>query len=497
MQSGIAKAFELRERIKAASSELLRRKASSSLLEFTKYTFGDGYNINWHHVLICQEIENWINSPEPYNLMIRVPPRHGKSEICSRHLPPYLFGKFPDAQILAASYAASLAKDMSSDAQKVMVHETYRNVFPETSLVTKGMKFDENAIRRAEEFTIQGKRGHYLCAGVDGGFTGHGADFGIIDDPVKGRKEAESKTIRESTVEWYKSDFRSRLENGGRILLLMTPWHIDDLGGWIIKKLKDDPLFDNWKIISFPALFEQSEFTHPGDLRKEGEPLWPWKFDLKALAALQSTIGSYSWNGLYQLRPSPPGGALIKRYWLNIISRTELPLNLEWVRGWDLAVSKKTSADYTASGQMAVDLDGNIYVRDFFREQLEWPTIRRVFVKKAREEQVPISFETSGTQKGFFDDLISLPELRDIPIYGNSPDKDKMTRALPWIARAEAGKFFIVDGPGVDKYIDELVEFTGVDDTHDDQVDWTSGAYQMLAGDTEPELEVIGQYEVG
>ena len=61
----------------------------------------------------------------------------------------------------------------------------------------------------------------------------------------------------------------------------------------------------------------------------------------------------------------------------------------------------------------------------------------------------------------------------------------------------EAGKFFIVDGPGASSYIDELVNFTGIDDTHDDQVDWTSGAYMLLAGETLPELEVLGEYEMG
>jgi len=70
-------------------------------------------------------------------------------------------------------------------------------------------------------------------------------------------------------------------------------------------------------------------------------------------------------------------------------------------------------------------------------------------------------------------------------------------RALPWIARAETGKFFIVDGPGASVYFDELIDFTGIEDTHDDQVDWTSGAYMLLAGESEPELEVLGEYEMG
>lgn len=496
MPAGIAKAFELRDKLKAIRTEQARKHGRKDLLSFIRYA-RPSYRVNWHHRLLCLEIDRWLVASPPYNLLLSMPPQHGKSEVCSRYLPAYIFGKNPDADIIASSYAADLIEGMSRDAQRIIDTPEYHDLFPQTTIVRRGNVADETAIRRAEEWTIQRRRGHYRCAGVGGGLTGHPAQYGIIDDPVKGRKEAESSTVREATLEWYYTVFRTRLHGGGRILMLMTRWHVDDLAGQVLRKAKDDPKADRWKHIIFPAIYEKSEFTHPNDPRAEGQALWPEFQNEQHFDATRATVGSYNWYGLYQQQPTPPGGNVIKRPWLQIIEPHQVPVDMEWVRFWDLAVSEKTKADYTASGQMAIDRDGRIYVRHFIHEQVEWPEAKRMIVQQSRSDGVPVGIESGGVQKAFFQSLLTDQDLRSVPLYGITPDKSKLLRAQPWIARAEAGKFFVVRGPGVDSYVDELVEFTGMDDTHDDQVDWTSGAYKMLCGDTEAVVEDLGDYEIG
>lgn len=481
------------DRLKRNIAEQKRRQAKETLLDFTVYTFPE-YQVNWHHRLICREIDDWIKADDPYNLMLSMPPRHGKSELCSRRLPAYILGKNPNAQVLAASYSGTLIESMSRDCQKIMITPEYRSVFPDTQLSTRGNRPDEMAIRRAEEFTVVNRRGHYRCAGIGGSMTGRGGDFAIVDDPVKDRQDAESDTKRDTCIEWYTSVMRTRMEKGGRILLLMTRWHTDDLAGWAIKKMKDDPDADPWKVIVFPAIFEKTEYTHPEDPRKKGEALWPNKADVKDLKRSRATLTKYEWAGLYQQRPTPSGGAVIKREWLQIIEPDKVPVGMYWVRYWDLAVSKKTSADYTASGQMAFDRDMNIYVRRFLRDRTEWPETRRSIVNIGINERVAVGIETCGTQQGFFQDLLATTAAASIPLVAYNEDKDKLTRALPWVARCEAGKFYMIRGNGLDKCIDELVEFTGQGDSHDDQVDWISGAYRMLTEYVEPKLEVLGDY---
>jgi len=487
-RSALEQELEIRE-------ELFRRQARRSLLAFTQYTFPNrSFIFNWHHKIITDEIEACLDSQEPYNLMLFVPPRHSKSELCSRRLPAYIFGKNPDAQVIFTSYSAGMAEMMSRDAQRIMLSDSYREVFPNTRLKTRGSRTDDNAIKQAGEFSIVNHRGIFKATGIGGGITGRGADIAIIDDPIKNREEAESKTVRESTIEWYRSTLRTRLEKGGRIILLMTRWHVDDLAGQLIKQFKTSSEVDRWRIISLPAIYEKSEYSHPEDNRKVGQALWPAKYNEKSLARIKATTLAYNWNSEYQQRPLPPGGAIIKRAWLQVVEKA--PIALNWVRYWDLAVSKKTKADYTASGQMAVDKDGNVFVRKFVREQLEWPAVRRMIVSIAIQERVPVGIEQVSTQKGFVDDLFTMPQMRDINLCGYNVDTDKLTRALPWIARAGAGKFYIVRGKGVDEYIDELVEFTGKGDTHDDQIDWTSGCWTMLSQNIEPEVEIIGEYEL-
>lgn len=471
------------------------RLARQNLLNFTEHTFPTGFQRNWHHEIICREIDAWLVADVPYNLGLNVPRRHSKSEICSRHLPPYIFGRWPDKHIIAASYGANLIEGMSREAQKIMCSSEYHEVFPGTIIPSKGKKWDENAIRRADEFTIQGRRGHYICAGVDGPLIGHGGHIGLIDDPIKGRAEAESKTTRDKTIEWYSSTFRTSMEQGGRILMLTTRWHTDDLEGHCIKKMRDEIGGDNWKIISFPALYEETEFSHPDDPRQIGEALWPWKKNEAEWAQLKAIMGEYNWASMAQQRPSPPGGNKIKRHWLQRIHRRDKPLNLQKVRFWDLAVTATTKADFTASGEMGLDENGNIYIDYLVHEQVEWPDAQKMIKSYAVQEQMPVGITTTGMQKGFFQALLKEPELLGIPFYGYNEVKDKYTRAIPWIARAEAGKFYIIDGPGVDNLVDELIVFTGKDDTHDDQADWISGAYQMFVSSVDTELQIIGEYQ--
>jgi len=485
---------EIEKELESRRQEVQVELACRSLLNFTLYTFEGEYQVNWHHRLVAEEIDAWLDAEEPYNLLLQLPPQHGKSELSSRRLPAYVFGKDPNKQIILGAYNQDWASTFGRNTQEIMLSDKYRELFPNTRLVTKGFRGRETDIKQANEFTIVGHKGKYKASGVGGSITGRSADIIIIDDPIKNREEAESETIREKTIEWYRSTLRTRLSKGGRILMLLTRWHLHDLAGHCIKKMKDDEQASQWRVISLPAIFEKTEFTHPKDKRKEGEILWPNRYPKKFIMIQKAEQGSYDFNALYQQQPSPPGGAVFKREWAKVIEAEDLPPNIYWVRYWDLAVTAKTSADYTASVQMGRDQNNNVYIRRIVREQEEWPVVKKMLKTIAKNEKMVVGIETCGTQKGFFQDLMSDLELFDVPLYAFDEDKDKLTRALPWIARAEAGKFYIVRGKGIDGYIDELVEFTGQGDKHDDQVDATSGCYRMLAEYIEPEVLVLGDY---
>jgi hypothetical protein len=125
-----------------------------------------------------------------------------------------------------------------------------------------------------------------------------------------------------------------------------------------------------------------------GDPREQGEALWPEYFSLKELEQIKITQGSYDWLALYQQRPQPAGGGKIKRKWFKIIQKNEVPEGLDWFRFWDLAVSAKASADYTASIAGALDMDNNLYLRDMIRGQWEWPDTRKIMIQTCKNEEL-------------------------------------------------------------------------------------------------------------
>ncbi|HEX8265305.1 MAG TPA: phage terminase large subunit [Pyrinomonadaceae bacterium] len=180
-------------------------------------------------------------------------------------------------------------------------------------------------------------------------------------------------------------------------------------------------------------------------------------------------------------------GTIFRREWFkNVIERKKLPQDLRWCRYWDLAASTKTTADFTAA--LAVSApdpnSGIIYFRDMIRDRWEFPDQQRIMKTNMLGERV-----SYGTQHGIEKALHGIAavqtflrdsELANVPLKGIDVDKDKLSRALPWAARAEQDKICLVAGTWIEPFLDEVCSFTGTeDDEHDDQIDTASGGVQM------------------
>jgi predicted phage terminase large subunit-like protein len=458
-----------------------------NLLDFTLATF-PGYQVNWHHEFICNKLDAWERG-EIKRLMLFLPPRHGKTQLASRQLPAYIFGKNPNASLITASYSADLSSQNNRDVQRIIDSTEYQRIFPKTYLFGKNVRTESHGtyLRNSDIFEIVGHRGIYQSAGIGGGITGRGFEYGIIDDPIKNRADAESKAYRDAVFAWYTSTFYTRQDSeDARILIILTRWHEDDLSGRLLEHQRTGGDYaDQWEVVNIPAIAEEKRAD--GDTRNPGEALWPGKFSLEALQVIKENIGIYDWEALYQQRPQPPGGGKIKREWFNIIEKA--PEDLEWCRFWDLAVSTNTSSDYTASVAGALDDDKNLYLKDMIRGRWEWPDTRKILIQTCKNEyDVQVGIEEAGQQKGFIDELFRDDELLDTIIRAIRPDSDKLTRAFPWISRAEAKKVFLVKGNWINDFLDECQVFTGHGDKHDDQIDTVSGVYKMCSKYTNLQL---------
>ncbi|MBP7377489.1 MAG: phage terminase large subunit [Pyrinomonadaceae bacterium] len=200
---------------------------------------------------------------------------------------------------------------------------------------------------------------------------------------------------------------------------------------------------------------------------------------MKALKRIKRKLGSYSFSALYQQSPAPAEGGRFKREWFrNIVD--EAPPNLRWKRGYDLAVSTRTSADYTASFRCAKDKLGNLYIADGMRARIEYPEQRRYAIERMRDERsTEHGIESALHGAAFVQDIRRDMRFGHIALRKVKVDVDKLTRALAWLNLAEEGKVYLVRGPWIDEFVDEVARFpTG---RHDDQVDAVSVAVNMLS----------------
>ncbi|DBA34924.1 TPA_asm: terminase large subunit [Caudoviricetes sp. vir524] len=474
----------------AAEEMLRRRSARAGLLEFTRYTKPD-YQTNWHHDALCRYLDRFV-SGEIKRLMVFMPPRHGKSELVSRRLPAYIFGRDPDTSIISCSYGADLASRMNRDVQRIIESPTYRKLFPDTTLFGTNVRTvaDGSYLRNSDIFEIVGHTGVYRSAGVGGGITGMGCVYGIIDDPLKNREEASSRTIRETIWEWYTSTFYTRLEKDAQILITMTRWHEGDLAGKVLE-LAESEGGEKWTIVNFPAVAETPSEDDP---RHVGDPLWPEKYDTRRLEAIRTTLGSYQWSALYQQRPTPQEGGMFKRQWFTIIDQA--PRDLIKVRRWDLAASLN-KGDWTA-GLHYGRKDGRFYILDL-QHVRESPAGVEALVRQTAQTdgyETMIRMEREPGSSGVNTvDHYARHVLVGYSFLGVPSTGSKEVRAQPVSAAAEAGNVFLVKGPWNLVFLDEVTTFPNGD--NDDIVDVLSGAHHDLTqndGATELTLEHAGGF---
>jgi len=413
-----------------AKQELAKRELSRRrLIDFIKFNFPD-YDVNWHHKIIAEKLEA-VERGEIKRLMITLPPRHGKSEICSIQFPAWFIGRNPDKSIIATSYSSELATDFGRQVRNLVDSDEYKHLF-ETRLA-------EDSTARGRWSTDKG--GMYYAVGVGGSVTGRGADVLLIDDPIKNRQDADSPVIRNSVWSWYTSTARTRLSPTGSIVIINTRWHDADLSGMILASENKDL----WDVVDFPAIATQDE-----QFRKEGEPLWGNRYTLENLLEIKKDIGSFEWASLYQQTPIDADSQEFKKDWFRPAKWEDVEkLNTSRYITVDTAVSQSDSADYTGVIRNYVDRENKWYIKaDAYKIN---PTELIDLLFKLYEEDRP---EKIGIEKTIYLQAIKPfidEECRKrnkfLPIVElQHNQKSKETRIRGLIPRYESKSIFHIEG---------------------------------------------------
>lgn len=429
--------------------------------------------LNWFNEELCRALQKFYHDVmaglHP-RLMIFAPPRHGKSETASRCFPAWCFGQNPKLNFIACSYAAMLASSMNRDVQRIMDHETYRAVFPETELGGENVAtVSGKPLRNSEIFEIVTHLGRYRSAGIGGGITGQGFDIGLIDDPIADAASALSETIRESIWEWYRTTFYTRRSPHSGIVVIMTRWHQDDLAGRLLQEMKDGG--EQWQIVSFPAVAEAEE-----EFRHIGEALHPGRFPLSMLKATERALGSYNWTAMYQQRPSPAGGTIFNRNKWKVWKA--LPTLDETIMSVDCAFKDNNDNDYVAIqvwGRKAADK----YLIKRTRERLSFTaTVQAIRSIRALHPAVSAVLIEDKANGSAVIDTIS----KDIAgVIAINPEGGKVARGYAVQPEQEAGNLWLPDAsidPTIEQFYDEATNFPF--GAHDDEVDSMTQAINWL-----------------
>ena len=466
---------------------LLLEEARNDLLFYTTVC-NQNYIVSKVHVLMAKKLQAVVDGViaskkagktlpgYPRRLIITVPPRTGKSQLTDVEATSFGLGKCPELEFAVASYSKLLPNERSRETRARLQDEVYQKIFK--TRIGRGNS-------RVENWGTE-EGGKYQAIGVGGGLTGRGADILLLDDLVRDFEEAHSEKKLDKAWNWFFSVAKTRLSPWGAIVIIMTRWSVDDIVGRLLdpKRIpaEDAPEFlkdERWEVINIKAIADDTGTDPLG--RKPGESIFPERFPVSYYESIKATGLSYIWSALYEGSPVIMGGNYIPVAQIQIVDPVDVPPDLRWVRAWDLATGSKEVLDETAGIAGADGPDGTFYLKDLIHGRWDWPVARERIAQTAISERIPIGIEAVAGFKTAFQNLLEvLPPQLMCTEYGVS--KDKLTRALPWIAMVAKKKVALVRGEWNVPFLIQAERFSGKSDDADDMLDGVSLVRQMLSG---------------
>ncbi|RYF94777.1 MAG: hypothetical protein EON95_04065 [Caulobacteraceae bacterium] len=430
---------------------------------------GPGLRLGAHHRLWLEKLEA-VERGEIKRLMGFMPPGSAKSTYGVDVFTPWFLARQANRSVLVVTYATALAGRRGRKARNVTRQPGFAKVFGVAPERGRASVIDWGLDNGSE----------WMGAGMLAGITGNRADLIVIDDPVKGRAEADSDLIRKRTREEFDDTVRTRLKSGGRIVLVQTRWHEDDLAGSLLPTDYDGqsgPVLcrdgEVWEVVNIPA---QAEREDDPLRRKVGDYLWPeyWNADHWP----QFKLNVRTWNALYQQRPRPVEGAYFERGWFKRFQEHELPRHLRYYGTSDYAVTEG-GGDYTRLLVWGVDAEFNLWrVASWGGQTSSDQWIERqcdLIADFRRRGGIRRWFGEAGViQRAVEPMLRAKMKARSVscPLEWLSSGQDKATRARSAQSLVREGRIFVRDDGDGDCFIDECAGFPF--GRHDDEVDCLS-----------------------
>jgi predicted phage terminase large subunit-like protein len=469
----------LQQSQRAAQELLARRKARDNLVDYARYIEVPGAPVSEdeddcvpvetvlaeHHILTLEAIQRCIEKPYG-RLMLFMPPGSAKSTYGSVVTPSWVMGRNPGFKVIGVSYGSDMAKKFGRRTRSIIKQKGY------TALFSTALSGDQAA---ADEWALS-NTSEYMSGGILSGITGNRADLVIVDDPIKGRQDADSEVIRQRTWDEFQESVLTRLKPSGSVIIIQTRWHEDDLSGRI---LPDDYSGQSgmimgkdgfeWEVICLSAECERSDDPLG---RKIGEMIWPEWFDDKHWSNFRKN--ARTWSALFQQRPAPDSGDYFKKDWIRTVPASSVPpLDTMMVYGGSDYAVTSNGGDYTVHAVVGIDSDGRPWLLDIWRQQSSSDVWVDSFCDLVRKWK-PIGWaeETGQIKSGVGPFLVKrmLETGSYVAREQFATRGDKAIRAQSIRGRmALTGLYIREDAPWLTSLLSEMMSFpVGV---HDDQVD--------------------------
>lgn len=415
-----------------------------------------------HHSYLIERLEA-VARGDIDRLAVFMPPGSAKSTYASVLFPPWYLAKHPAHGVIAASHTVELAEKFG---------RRVRNAISEDgATLGLGIQSDNSAAGR----WALTSGGEYYAAGVGVGIAGFRADLGIIDDPIRSREDADSERVRQRIWDWYGDDFLTRLKPGGRVVLIQTRWHEDDLAGRILNSREAS----RWSVVKLPAFAVENDPLG----RSVGEPLWSdGEYGYGAqLSEARPNMTPRTFSALYQQEPAPDSGDLFRAEWLRPYETMPARETLRIYGASDYAVTDN-GGDYTVHVVVGMDPQGDLWLLDLWRGQTSpdvWvdqfcDMVRRWNPVEWAEETGQIRSGVGPFREQRMRERRAFVAMRAFPTRG-----DKVVRATSIRGRmALRGLYVPASEPWFADMRSELLRFPA--GAHDDQVDALGLVGQLL-----------------
>ncbi len=349
------------------------------------------YKIGAHHRKLA-ELLTAVEKGSKDRITVSVPPRHGKTQLCSIYFIAWYLGRNPTHKVMLVSHTTDLATDMGRKVRNVIGSPEFQTIFPGVSLAS-----DSKSAGRWN--TNHG--GEFVAAGVGSSIAGRGAHLLVLDD-VHSEQDVLAGNFEafEKAYEWFTYGARTRLMPGGRVVIIGTRWHQADLIGRVQKDMQN-PGTDQYEVFEFPAILTVDDPTTHLPVEKA---LWPEFFDLEALHRTKATMPTFQWNAQFMQNPTGEEGAIIKRDHWRIWTKDNPPACEYIIMALDAAAEAHNRADFTSLTTWGVffnqDVDAHhIILLNAIKQRVEFPELKQLALREYREWK-PDSFIVEKKSNG-------------------------------------------------------------------------------------------------